>query len=1082
MTPATLTVTADNKARTYGAANPTFTASYSGFVNSDTASVLSGASDLTTTATTASGVGSYLITAATGSLSASNYSFTFSNGTLSVNKATITVTAENKTRLYGAANPTLTATFAGFVNGETSNVVSGSPALSTTATTMSGVGNYPITAAAGTLAAANYDFAFTDGTLAVTTAALTVTAENKARSYGAANPDLTVSYSGFVNGDTAAGLTGAPVLTTTATTTSNVGNYAITVAQGTLNAGNYALQLVDGMLSVNKVPLSVAAANQTKVYGTANPALTGTLTGVVNNDSIAASYATTVNAASGVGSYAITPTLSDPGSKLSNYEVTLNNGVLTVTSAVLTVTAENKTRVYGTENPTFTATYEGLIGQDTPSGTLAFNTTANSSSAVGAYTITPTGLSAANYTITFVPGTLTIGKATLTVTAADKTKTYGADNPALTYTYSGFVNNETAAVLNGEPELTTMATTASGVGSYAITAAVGTLIASNYQLSFVNGTLSVNQALLTVTAENKARIYGALNPAFTATYDGLIGEDTLSGRLVFSTTANSSSAVGTYEITLAGLSSANYTIAFVPGTLTIGKAELIVTADDLTKVYGGTNPSLTYQISGFSNEENASVVSGAPSLSTTAISGSHVGNYPISITAGTLSATNYELSFVAGKLTVTPASLTVTAESQTRVYGTANPALTASFAGLVNGDTMTLTAGTATLTTTALPNSPVGTYPIVASGVTNADYTISYVLGTLTITPSQPTLNLTASIAPSALGQTVTFTASAQATTQFGGVPGGAITFTMDGTSLSPFVLNAAGQASFTSSTLALGSHTISASYGGDNNYQVGMKELTQEVSKATSFITLSTAANPISTGQRLMLTAKVKGSASQPQGQVEFLDGAQSLGKATLANGRASFTVNELSEGAHALKAVYLGDETSTGSTSAVLAQQVTADCTFTLSQKEFLVEPQGGKVVVKLDARGGCFWTVGLAPSWIDTYSPDIVNGQWVTTLVIAPQTEARIRVGKVTFAGQEVTITQSRPMTTVQAASYDGQSLAGDTIASIFGTNLASGVESASSLAFTHAIRRRARQGARQSGQRAMGFVVVCVGNTD
>ncbi|MBS1810305.1 MAG: Ig-like domain repeat protein [Acidobacteria bacterium] len=650
---------------------------------------------------------------------------------------------------------------------------------------------------------------------------------------------------------------------------------------------------------------------------------------------------------------------------------------------------------------------------------------------------------------TSVEQSFTVNKATVTVTAENKTKVYGTGNPSLTYTYAGFVNNETVSVLTGTPNLSTTATDGSGVGSYPITPVIGSLSASNYQFSFVNGALDISKAALTVKTDDVAKSYGAALPTFTASFIGFMNAESasvLGGALQFSTNATQNSAVGSYSVTPSGLTSENYDITFQPGMLNITTLTLKVKAEDKTKVYGSANPAFTVSYNGFISGEDQSVLGGALAFTTAATSSSNVGNY--SITPSGLTSSNYAIQFVDGTLGVTPAPLTVKAESHTRVYGTMNPVLTASFAGLVNGDTMNLTAGTAEITTPALPHSPAGSYPIYVSGVNNPNYDVTYVNGMLTVTPGQPALSLTANPVSSVLGQTVTFTASAAATARYGGVPGGTITFTLDGKSLSPFVLNAAGQASYTISTLALGSHTITASYSGDNNYQSGSKELAQEVNKATSFTTLTTTANPISTGQRLTLTAKVKGSANQPQGQVEFFDGEQSLGKATLTNGVASFTVNELTEGAHALKAVYLGDETSNGSTSTVLTQQVTTDCIFTLSQKEFLIEPQGGKLVVKLDTRGGCSWTVGLPPSWIEVWSPEIINGQWVTTLVVAPQTEPKIRVAKIRFADQEVTITQSRPMTTVQAASYDGQSLAGDTIASIFGTGLASGVESARS----------------------------------
>jgi len=172
ITKALLTVTANSTSRTYGDPNPTFTANYMGFKNGETlaTSGVTGSPSLTTTATTTSPVpGPYTITAALGTLAAGNYNFTFFNGALTINKATLTVTADNKTKILNAANPTLTPSYSGFKNGETlaTSGVTGSPSLTTTATSISPVGPYPIIAALGTLAANNYTFGFVNGTLSI---------------------------------------------------------------------------------------------------------------------------------------------------------------------------------------------------------------------------------------------------------------------------------------------------------------------------------------------------------------------------------------------------------------------------------------------------------------------------------------------------------------------------------------------------------------------------------------------------------------------------------------------------------------------------------------------------------------------------------------------------------------------------------------------------------------------------------------------------------------------------------------------------------------------------------------------------
>src|SRR3989442_11051103 len=99
--------------------------------------------------------------------------------------------------------------------------------------------------------------------------------------------------------------------------------------------------------------------------------------------------------------------------------------------------------------------------------------------------------------------------------------------------------------------------------------------------------------------------------------------------------------------------------------------------------------------------------------------------------SGAVSA-NYTIGYVSGTLTVTAATLTITANNQTKVYGAANPALTVSYSGFVNGDTAASLTTPPTVSTTATSASGVGTYPIAASGAGSANYTISYVSGTLT--------------------------------------------------------------------------------------------------------------------------------------------------------------------------------------------------------------------------------------------------------------------------------------------------------------------------------------------------------------
>ena len=176
-------------------------------------------------------------------------------------------------------------------------------------------------------------------------------------------------------------------------------------------------------------------------------------------------------------------------------------------------------------------TVTGAQGTDT--FTTTESTTATTTSPVGSYPIVPvaTGTNLANYNVVYVNGTLTVGQATLTVTATNASRTYGAANPTFSATVSGAQGTDTFTTTES-----TTATAASPVGTYPIVpVAAGTNLA-NYTVVYVNGTLTVGQATLTVTAANASRTYGAANPTFSATVTGAQGTDTFT--ITESTTAS----------------------------------------------------------------------------------------------------------------------------------------------------------------------------------------------------------------------------------------------------------------------------------------------------------------------------------------------------------------------------------------------------------------------------------------------------------------------------------------------------------------------------------------------------------------
>jgi filamentous hemagglutinin family protein len=375
---------------------------------------------------------------ALGNNAAGNYTLTGANPvTADITKAHLTVTADNQSRLYGAANPTFTETLSGFVPGETSAVVTGTPRGSSAAASGTGVGNSVITANATGLSATNYEFTtFTPGTLTITPAPLTVTANADGKTYNgvAYSGGNGVAYSAFVNGETPSVLGGALSYGGTSQGATNAGSYVI--APGGLTSGNYMISYVNGLLTISPAPVTVDVAptgitgiltgNVIKVYdGTNIATLTPAnylLTGWVAADGATVTKtAGTYDTGNTGTSKAVTVSLSNgdyspTGSTvLSNYSLptALTGNVGAITPAPLTVTANADSKTYNgvAYSGGNGVAYSGFVNSETPSvlgGSLSYGGTSQGATNAGSYAITPGGLTSGNYTIGYVNGILTI--------------------------------------------------------------------------------------------------------------------------------------------------------------------------------------------------------------------------------------------------------------------------------------------------------------------------------------------------------------------------------------------------------------------------------------------------------------------------------------------------------------------------------------------------------------------------------------------------------------------------------------------------------------------------------------------------
>ena len=774
--------------------------------------------------------------------------------------------------------------------------------MTTGATSASPVGTYAITVIQGSLSAANYDFtAFVNGVLSVGKAHLTVTAGNQTMTYGGTVPTPTYTITGFVNGDTPAVVNGTPALTPGATSASPVGTYSITVSQGSLSATNYDFsKLVNGSLTVNRAHLTVTAASQSMTYGDAVPTPTYTITGFVNGDK------------------------------------------------------------------------QGVV-----SGNPVLTPGATSASPVGTYAITVTqgSMAAANYDFpNLVNGVLTVGKAHLTVTAADQSMTYGGAVPTPTYAITGFVNGDTQAVVSGDPVLTPGATSASLVGSYTTNVAQGTLSATNYDFpTFVNGTLVVNKAHLTVTADNKTKAPGSPNPPLTYTISGFVNGDTssvVSGTASLSTTATTSSPAGVYSITVAvgTLTAANYDFpTFVNGTLTVvaqTNATVTVTPNNNPSVFGQavtfavkvspatTGPvptgSVQFQADGVNFGSAATLVNGAatsPAITTLGAGGHTIiavysGDTAYSSNSGsTIQTVKQAATTAAVVLSANPSvlgqaiSFTVTVSAAAPGSGTPTGTVQFQVDGTNFGKAVALSNGSAT--SGAISTLKVGDHTITASYSGNANFATSTASLTQTVQKDDTTTNLVVTIGPSVYGQTISFTATVAAVAPATGTPTGSVTFLDDTTPLGTVGLTV-GSATYTTTRLATGSHSITAVYNGSSKYDTSTSpDLTQGVNQDAATTVVTASANPSVFGQSVTFTATVSAAvpgSGTPTGSVTFLDGTTVLSTAQLSGGRARFSTKGLAIAGHTITAVYGGDTNFITSTSTVLNQVVNQDGTTAL------------------------------------------------------------------------------------------------------------------------------------------------------
>ncbi len=662
-----------------------------------------------------------------------NYDITYNTANFTINKKTASVTPNTASKTYGDPDSVLSGTLTGFLTGDgvtatysrtAGETVAGSP--------------YTISATlspAGVLG--NYDITYNTAEFTITKRDASVTPAAASKIYGDADPALSGVLAGFVAGD---GVTAT--YSRTAGETVAGSPYTISAVLSPAGVlGNYNITYNTASFTITKRDASVTPNAASKIYGDADPALTGVLAGFVAGDKVTASYSRAPGETVAGSPYTISATLSPVG-VLGNYNITSNTAEFTITKRDASVTPNAASKIYGDADPALSGVLAGFVAAD--GVTATYSRTAGETVAGSPYTISavlsPAGV-LGNYNITYNTASFTITKRSAAWTTNPNSKTYGeADpNPLTTGSGSNFVDPVTAtyARLAGE--------TVTG-GPYHITATLsaGAGVLDNYNITNDGADFTINTRPATWTTNPNSKTYGDADPnplttgsgsgfvvadGVTATYSRASGETVLGGPYHITATLAPGAVLSNYSITNTG---ANFTINTRPATWT---------TNPNSKTYGDADPVPLTTGSG-SNFVAGDGVTAAYSRA----AGETVAGGPYHITA-TLSPTgvlsNYSITNNGANFTINRAHLTVTADNKNKAYDS-NPftAFTVTITGFKFTDTVAVVSGSATYTGSAVGATLPGTYTITpqAGTLSAANYDCPgpspgtyFVNGTLTI-------------------------------------------------------------------------------------------------------------------------------------------------------------------------------------------------------------------------------------------------------------------------------------------------------------------------------------------------------------
>jgi uncharacterized protein YhjY with autotransporter beta-barrel domain len=439
---------------------------------------------------------------------------------------------------------------------------------------------------------------------------------------------------------------------------------------------------------------------------------------------------------------------------------------------------------------------------------------------------------------------------------------------------------------------------------------------------------------------------------------------------IFTTTAlapgiHAISAVYSGDYRYTGSSSSGVVVSITMGTPTI------TLAATPASVNVGGNVTLTATLAGGSAPGGTvTFKDGSTTLGTGTISGSTATYVTSSLGVGSHALTavyggdtsNYSATSSAVSVTVAAAAPTVTlTSSATSISAGGSVTLTATLAGgSAPGGTVTFKDGSTTLGTGTISGTSatyiasalgVGSHALTAiygGDANNSSATSSAV--SVAVASATPSVALTASATSVSIGGSVTLTA----TLTGGSTPGGTVTFKDGSTTLGTGTISGSS-ATYIASALAIGSHALTAVYGGDsNNASAASSAVNVSVATATPTIALAASSTSIAAGGSVTLTATVSGG-NAPAGTVTFQEGSTTLGTGTISGGKASFTTGALQAGSHSITAVYGGDASNGSATSSSVSITVASSTpTLSLATSASTVSA-GGSVTLTATVSGG-------------------------------------------------------------------------------------------------------------------------------